>query len=238
MFLTINDPLVNLLPWSGSVNTWSILLRLVLAALIGGAIGYERSHSRHTAGLRTNILVCVGSAVAMIVNLALQESGLTTDAVRLAANVLTGIGFIGAGAIITNSRSQVKGITTAAALWADGCIGVGIGAGCYTLSIAAAILIVLALTLLPSLEKRIKAKSRQTNLHIELLSRPDLEKLIDYIRSLNITINSITYDPAYANTGLSVYTVSVYDGSLNYHKSSEIKEMIEKLDYVHYIEII
>jgi len=239
MIYSFSDPLANLFgEWASKVTGWSIVLRLVLALLIGFLIGCERSRKRHTAGLRTNILVAVGSAVAMIVNLALAEAGNNTDVARLAAGVITGIGFIGAGAIITNSRAQVTGITTAAALWSSGCLGVAAGAGCYTIAIAGTLIIFLALQLLPSIEHKIKESSRQSNFHIELLTRPDLEKLIDYIRSLGLSVLSIAYDPAYANTGLSVYTIQVYSEAKDRLTCTAIKEKLEKLEYIHYIEII
>ena len=153
LLIEIIDPITKLIgKWSLEINLWSVLLRLILASLFGGAIGVERSTKRHAAGFRTYILVCVGATIAMLVN---QFTYLTFgggDTSRLGAQVISGIGFLGAGTILITSRSQVKGLTTAAGLWASACVGLAIGAGFYTAAIATGILIITSLTLLPKVE--------------------------------------------------------------------------------------
>lgn len=115
----------------------SLLVRFLLAVLCGGVVGFDRGKSRHAAGLRTHILVCMGSAAVMMVNLYLcQVLNLSTDASRMGAQVISGIGFLGAGSIIVTSRSQVRGITTAAGLWASACMGLAVGAGYFEAAVA------------------------------------------------------------------------------------------------------
>jgi len=235
MIFTTIDPISSLLgQWSIDLTLGSIILRLTLATIVGGLIGAERSNKHHTAGLRTNILVCLGSCVAMIVNQFLDGA----DNARLGAAVLTGIGFIGAGSIMVTSRSQVTGITTAAALWGGCCIGLAIGCGFYTVAIVATILVVICLICLPAIEAKLKESTRGFELHVELNSRPDLAKLLDLVRSKNIVVKSITYDPAYANTGLSVYSISFFSQGKNYVKYNELIEELKKLDYVHHVDIL
>ena len=110
-------------------NGWSVIARIVLAVLCGGLIGIERETKRRPAGYRTHTLVCLGAAITMLTSQYLMTAGWTTDPARLGAQVVAGIGFIGAGTIIVTRRRQVKGLTTAAGLWVSAIIGLSIGVG-------------------------------------------------------------------------------------------------------------
>ena len=124
-----------------------VLLRLVLAFFCGAAIGLERSYKNRPAGLRTHILICVGAAVASTTGLYLYlTAALLADISRMGAQVVSGLGFIGAGTIIVTRNHTVKGLTTAAGLWASGIIGVTLGAGFYEGALAATVLILLTET--------------------------------------------------------------------------------------------
>lgn len=237
MLLSYQDPIVKLVgDWAYDINVWSVILRVVLACLIGGIIGAERASKHHVAGLRTYILVCLGSCAAMMTNQFISDSA---DVARLGAGVVTGIGFLGAGTIMVTSRNQVRGLTTAAALWACGCVGLAIGIGFYTMAIAAAIVILLALVLLPKIEQSLQDRAKLVDIHIELLSRPDLKKLLEYVRSNNIQVLSIAYDPAYANTGLSVYSIALKinkNEQGKYIKHDLLLKKLKALEYVNYVE--
>lgn len=237
MLLSYQDPIVKLVgDWAYDINVWSVILRVVLACLIGGIIGAERASKHHVAGLRTYILVCLGSCVAMMTNQFISDS---SDVARLGAGVVAGIGFLGAGTIMVTSRNQVRGLTTAAALWACGCVGLAIGIAFYTMAIAAAIVILLALVLLPKIEQSFQDRAKLVDIHIELLSRPDLKKLLEYVRSNNIQVLSIAYDPAYANTGLSVYSIALKinkNEQGKYIKHDLLLKNLKALEYVNYVE--
>ena len=131
--------------------TWEFLLRIFVAALLGGAIGLEREYRAKEAGLRTHFLVALGSAVFMIVSAYGFDGVMTTpehrwDVSRVAAQVVSGIGFIGAGTIIFHkSENVVRGLTTAAGLWVTAAIGLACGGGMYILSIASTILVLVGL---------------------------------------------------------------------------------------------
>jgi putative Mg2+ transporter-C (MgtC) family protein len=133
------------------LELWEGLLRLVLAALLAGAIGIERELREQEAGLRTHMLVCVGATMFMIVGVygwsdyqLGNDIGVVVDPSRVASYVVSGIGFLGAGAIIRHGIN-VRGLTTAASLWVVAAIGVGVGAGMYGLSVATTALVLLAL---------------------------------------------------------------------------------------------
>lgn len=244
MILEINrfiDPLIKLLGenfiWLAEISFGSIAIRLFLVLLFSGIIGLERTAKRHEAGFRTYILVCSGSCIAMITNQFIFESFNTGDAGRIAAQVISGIGFLGAGTILITSRNQIKGLTTAACLWACACMGIAIGIGFYTLSIASFILIIIVLMILPSLEHKLSKHSKIYRFHIELQARTDLKDLIFLTRNMHFRIESIERNSAYANSGLSVYTI--YLKKLKDDESNKnYVEVIKKLPYVNYIEEI
>ncbi|MFQ7474136.1 MAG: MgtC/SapB family protein, partial [Anaerovoracaceae bacterium] len=129
------------------INIFSISLRLILALILGGIIGLERGANRHPAGFRTHILVCVGAALAMMTNQFIVDNFGASDPARLGAQVITGVGFLGVGTILITGHSRIKGLTTAAGLWASACLGLAIGIGFYSGAIAAAIIIFVSLTL-------------------------------------------------------------------------------------------
>jgi putative Mg2+ transporter-C (MgtC) family protein len=143
------------------------LIRILIALVCGGVIGYEREYKNRPAGLRTHMLVCIGAALVMIVSQYLFEkySPGVTDPARLGAQVISGIGFLGAGTIIRD-RFSVKGLTTAATLWVVACIGLAIGSGYYLMAIIITGIIFLALILFRKLERVLKVKPSMAKLKI------------------------------------------------------------------------
>ena len=139
--LHIVDPLVKLLgeggAWLAEVSFGSVMIRLALAFICAGVLGIERTAKKQVAGLRTYILVCLGSCVAMFINQFIYEMTGAGDVARIASGVVGGLGFLGAGSIMMVNRGRVRGLTTASGLWAAGCIGLAIGVGFYTLALAA-----------------------------------------------------------------------------------------------------
>lgn len=233
------DPIVNLLgDWLSGINIWSILVRLLLAVILGGIIGVERATKRHAAGFRTYILVCVGSAIAMLTNqfMLLQFGG--GDAGRLGAQVISGIGFLGAGTILVTSRNQIRGLTTAAGLWACACLGLAIGIGFYTVAICSLIIILLALTVLTYLENYFTHRTKSMDIHVELDTRMNLKDLIKYVRSNMMKVKSIEHNSAYSSSGLSVYTISIELEKQNKLSHAQVIDSLKELEYVNYVEEI
>jgi len=142
------------------VGPFSIMVRLILSAVLGGVIGMERELHRHEAGLRTHILVCMGSSLIMLTSLYVFDiyKGINVvDPSRIAAGAITGIGFIGAGAIIRAGMS-VKGLTTAASLWITAAVGLAVGCGFYLAGILASLISVIVLLFLGNVEKKLLGK--------------------------------------------------------------------------------
>lgn len=240
--VAMNDPIVQLIEnltghTFDSLTWYAILLRVLCAVMLGAIIGAERATKSHAAGLRTYILVSLGSCIAMLTNEFLQGNA---DESRIGAGVLTGIGFIGAGTIIITSRNQIRGLTTAAALWTCACTGLAFGAGFYTLGLIATIIIIIVVMFMPRIEGCLQKRARIFDIHVELMSRPDLKKLLEVLRQNNVQVKSIAYDPAYANSGLSVYSLGLYScgEKKKYLKKDQIMQLLNELDYVNFCETI
>lgn len=157
-------------PWT--LDPASICLRLLLSLVLGGIIGFEREMNQHAAGFRTNILVCIGSSLIMLLsiygfNAFVDEPNVRMDPARLAAQVVSGIGFLGAGTIIRTGLS-VKGLTTAATLWVMAAIGLAVGAGFYFPAILTCGLVFVSLQVLNKIELRYLVANKA--LSVEVIS--------------------------------------------------------------------
>jgi len=210
------------------MNTLEVVIRLFLAIAVGGLIGYEREYQNRPAGFRTHILVCVGAAViSMIqlydvdqtVNMILAHpelaSALKADIGRIGAQVVSGIGFLGAGTII-HQKGSVKGLTTAASLWVVACIGLAIGLGYYVLSILSAITVTVVLVSLKKFESRFLYKLNLVKIEILYLDKQLMvQEIENYFQSKNIKVKNIEFileeemEDYEAKYGRSLYSVLV-----------------------------
>ena len=169
--------------------TLEIILRLVLAAVLGGVIGYQREISDKPAGLRTHVLVSLGSALLMVISIEPFKGIEFADITRIASSVVTGIGFLGAGAIIRQG-SMVRGLTTAASIWVVAGVGLGVGAGLYVASLSATLLILLTLTGLKYIELRSGRGHRA--IQVATLNKPEmLGKLTSALGAMKISVSAL-----------------------------------------------
>ena len=158
-----------------------IALKFVLSMLCGGAIGFERELNRKPAGLRTNVLICFGAALYMIVSRHISGGAAYTDPARLAAQVVAGIGFLGAG-VILQARGSITGLTTAATIFVVGAVGIAIGEGLFPLAIFATVSILLVLVVLRKAEKLIIKRARMFHYHLKTTDPAEfLETLLDLL---------------------------------------------------------
>ena len=171
------------------VNMVSVTVRMVLAVLCGGIIGIEREYKRRPAGFRPHILICLGAAMTTLTSQFLYLNlHYYTDMARLGAQVVAGVGFIGAGTIIVTQRQRVKGLTTAAGLWASAIIGLAIGGGFYEGALFATFLIILAELLFSKLEYRMLENAPEINLYMEYTDRSCLEQVLKLYREKNVKV--------------------------------------------------
>ncbi|GHV76596.1 magnesium transporter [Spirochaetia bacterium] len=173
------------------LNWMSITLRTLLSMLLGGFLGFDRGKKNRPAGFRTHMLVCFGSTLVMMTNQFVYENFGGGDPVRLGAQVISGIGFLGAGSIIMNARNQVKGITTAAGLWAAACSGLAIGIGFYSGAIVSGIVIYLIVTVLSRFDTRLQDYSTLIPLYLELDKKHPFSDFLQYARENNISVSDM-----------------------------------------------
>ncbi len=198
--------MISSLDYFRQLNFASVLLRLVLAMLLGGMIGLERGRKHRAAGFRTYMLVCLGSALTSIMSQYLfvqlgtvwaeiaATTGKQVDVSRFGAKVYSGIGFLAAGTIIVTGRQEVKGLTTAAGLWASACMGIAIGAGFYECVIIAFVLMFLCIHFLPMVEVYLLENARNMNIYVELKSLDEIGTLLARVKAQGVQIYSVEID--------------------------------------------
>ena len=233
----MNDPIVQLLgDWATDYELPGILLRIALSVLFSAVIGCERAGKRHAAGLRTFILVSLSATVAILTDLGMM-TGVSFPI--LSAATVIGVSIIGVNSTVYSSRSQIKGLTTAFALFASCMLGILVGTGLYTATLIVFVLLLVLLSVFPKFERVLKNRSNFFEIHLELKNSHYLQDFVTTIRELGLRIDDIELNPAYQNSGLSVYSVavSIYSEELRRYKThSEIIEALRSLEYISHIE--
>lgn len=219
------------------LNTISISVRLVLSLLCGGILGIERGRKKRPAGFRTYMLVCMGATLVMITNQYLMETYGGTDPARMGAQVISGIGFLGAGTIIVTGRNRVKGLTTAAGLWAAACVGLSIGIGFYTGAVIGCTLIFVVMALLQKLDDWVMASTKVINLYVEFERMPDVGEFIRYSKEQGFRISDLEVTKANGagDSGVAVLC------TLRLQKKkphAEIIQMLSSVEKIRYVEEI
>ena len=219
------------------VTLTAIVIRILVSIILGGIIGMERGMKNRAAGLRTYMLVSLGACVVMLINQYTSQVFGTGDPVRLGAQVISGIGFLGAGTIVVTSHNQIKGLTTAAGLWASACIGLAIGIGLYEVALIAGVGVFLVLTVLHECDYYMRSRTRVVDVYIELSQDVTLGKFIRNIRDQNLVISNILreHDSTYDNEVLS-FTATI-KGEKKTHQD-ELVRLLKKQEGVKYLEVL
>lgn len=173
----------------------AVVIRILVAIVIGGVIGFERGMKNRPAGLRTYMLVCVGSCLIMMTNQYIYQYTGAGDPMRLGAQVVSGIGFLGAGTIIVTKHNQIKGLTTAAGLWASAGVGLALGIGFYEAAITATVGIFVILVVLQRLDSRVHKNVRVLDVYVELLNEIPLSEFAQSLRAMDFQIEEIQFEP-------------------------------------------
>jgi putative Mg2+ transporter-C (MgtC) family protein len=222
--------------------TWQeTILRLFIAVILGGAVGMERQRYDWAAGLRTHMLVCLGSALIMIVSAFGFLPMLTTDHVsfdpsRVAAQVVSGIGFLGAGTILFLKREVIKGLTTAAGLWTVAGVGLAVGGGLYFAALATTILVLIILVAIKPYKKRFISKNRQTEIYLKLnrqqISFTALENVLHEQKIIynNLRLNNTKKE--------NVYAVEIrFEKSVSHNSILQVIESLNNLQGIYEAEL-
>lgn len=212
-----------------TVQITSGISRILLAALCGALIGMERGRKHRPAGLRTHMLVCIASALVMVTNEQLIYVYGTGDPTRMGAQVVSGIGFLGAGTILTDRQNRIRGLTTAAGLWASACVGLAVGSGYYVGGIISSLFILVIFTKFVGIEKHIVKKSRVMEIQVQFENAKSLNNFISVLTSNDCKVVSFENTGDGANLILILPTNNFHEEIMRIFKGCKGMVSIEEL---------
>ena len=213
----------------------AIAIRIISAFVLGGIIGLERGMKNRPAGLRTYMLVCVGSCLIMLTNQYIYQVFGAGDPVRMGAQVVSGIGFLGAGTIVVTKRNQIKGLTTAAGLWAAAAVGLALGIGFYEAAFLGGTLVFVIITVIHSWDNQIHRFSKTVEVYVELSKDISLAEFTRSIRDLDIEVDGVQmeHDNIHEN-GIRSFIVGLKTKKIRTH--AELFSDIRSISGVIYLE--
>lgn len=217
------------------LTMWSILLRIICAVLMGGLIGLERGMKNRPAGLRTYMLVCLGACCVMLTNQYISQAFGTGDPARMGAQVVSGIGFLGAGTIIVTTRNQIKGLTTAAGLWAAACVGLAVGLGLYEIAIPSCLAIFFIMTVLHQMDFQMRKTTHTADVYIELDTKASVGKFLRFCRANEIEASNLQMEHDHAYHEDTVSFLVTLKGQ-HQQKHDELVMILQTMDGVRYIQ--
>lgn len=217
------------------LSMFSICLRILITILVGGMLGIERGMKNRPAGLRTYMLVSLGACIIMMTNQYVYQVYHTGDIVRMGAQVVSGIGFLGAGTIVVTSRNQIKGLTTAAGLWASAGVGLAIGIGLYEVAIISACLIWGIFTILHRLDYAMRHNTKQVEVYVELSKETSLGDFLRYTRENQIESSNIQLEHEHIEINNTLAFITTLKGK-NKQRHEEVLSVIRRMTGVIYIE--
>ncbi len=213
----------------------SVPIRIAVALLLSGIIGMERGMKSRAAGFRTYMLVCCGSCIVMMTNQYLFQLTGSGDPMRMGAQVVSGIGFLGAGTIIVTSRNQIKGLTTAAGLWASACLGLAVGVGFYEVAIVGGVAVFLSLTVFHAWENRMRRNNKVLTLYVELHPGYALREFVQGARDEELMLSNLQMSND-TNVEQEVLSFLVTVKSRKKMKSDVLLKTVRKFACVSYLE--
>ena len=222
------------------LNTVSILFRFALATLCGSLIGFERGKKRHAAGLRTHIIVCIGATAVMLVNqYSVNFINPASDPARMGAQVVSGIGFLGAGTIVItgNQRNQqVKGLTTAAGLWASACMGLCIGIGFYRGAVIMCAFLFVVIVALNQIDERYLKSASLLRLYLEYSPETPFSAILGSLRTEGWHMTYI--EPfSYMSSGNTSVLLEIQNKNRNWD-AQRVIDLVRNVDGVLFVEDI
>ena len=226
---------------ASATSTWgplAVVFRLLLATIVGIAIGAEREHHNKDAGMKTHVLVCVGSALCMIVSQYMECEAMpgTLDTSRIGSSVVSGVGFLGVGTIIVTGTHEVRGLTTAAGLWACACLGLAAGSGYLFGTLAALAFVLFTFVILRRINEHLNLAGREFDLYVELDTNRNVKHLLHRLRSLGINYGQLRVRKSAAEGDGPIVTMHVTVGKNSEQKRQDIVDLVNDIDYVYYAE--
>lgn len=217
------------------VTPLAVAVRIFAAVIVGGLLGLERGMKNRPAGMRTYMLVCVGSCIIMLTNQYVVQI-LGGEPTRLAAQVVSGIGFLGAGTIIVTRRNQIKGLTTAAGLWSSAGVGIALGIGFYEAALVGGLAIFCVMTLLQKMDNRVHRKTKTVEVYVEINKDLSLGQLLQNIRERDLEVQDVQRESGLETdeAGNRAYIATVKAQKRSQH--IEIVEEVRAIEGVVYVE--
>lgn len=243
------DSLIPIFDPIRGVSITALLVKILLSVFFGGLIGLERGHKHRAAGSRTYMIVCLGAALTMILshyetyimrNLWEEIAKMLdkqVDVSRYSAKVISGIGFLGAGTIIVTGRQEIKGLTTAAGLWASACMGLAIGSGYYECAILGFLLILLTTIVFEKISSWVISNARNMDLYVEFEKIENLGEIINTFKEMNIQIFDVDIQREKQSNGVTVGAV-ISSRLPKKETHSNVMSKISKFDFVTVVDEI
>ncbi len=210
------------------VTYLAVVLRIAVAVVLGGMLGFERGMKNRPAGLRTYMLVCTGACLIMMTNQYIFEVFGTGDPVRMGAQVVSGIGFLGGGTIIVTRHSRIKGLTTAAGLWASAGVGLAVGIGFYEAAIVGTLAIFFVMTVLQSMDNKMHSRTKRMDVYIELDNSIMLGDFLREMRKRDLCVSNVQREGALDKEN----GTRAYAATLTAQKRCAHVELIEKVSKI------
>lgn len=213
----------------------SVIVRILLSLVCSGVLGFERVRKRRAAGARTYILVCVGSALVMMTSQYISEFAANTDLTRLGAQVISGIGFLGAGTIMLTGQHRIKGLTTAAGLWTVACIGIAIGAGFYFGGIALSIVVFLTMSAMSAYQMKFTKHLKRIQIYMVLDESSCLGDFAVYVKQFGMQLIEVE---ALESNGLRGVGVTCALQLTEHQDHTKVMSIISEFEGLQYVEEI
>lgn len=217
------------------LTLYSVIFRTFLSVLLSGIVGFERGLKNRPAGLRTYMLVSLGACMIMMVNQYVTQAYGVGDPARLGAQVVSGIGFLGAGTIIVTKHNGIKGLTTAAGLWASACIGLAVGIGLYEVAVSGALMVFFILAVMQKVDVILTKKAKAVVVLIELKENVSLAGTLKAIGAQGLTFHGI--EPEYRSENGHVSFVAALQGQHGM-APQELLQALRAIDSIFYVEIL
>lgn len=217
---------------SPELTDTAVVFRIILATIFGGTLGFERMLKRRAAGFRTYMLVCMGATVVMMTGQYTMEQIAWTDPTRLGAQVISGIGFLGAGTIMVTGQHKVKGLTTAAGLWAAACMGIALGAGFYLGATFMWLMILMIMTVLDQVQRKFIARSKRIRLYCVFENLQSLVTFMDWMKEQKIPISDFETQEPTVGTGVGAFFTLKFNEKKAHSQVLELVRAREGLTYV------
>ncbi|MBQ7896671.1 MAG: MgtC/SapB family protein [Oscillospiraceae bacterium] len=231
--------MLSIFDFARELTLGSVAFRLVLAVVCGGVIGIEREFKRRTAGFRTHILLCLGACVTILTSQYMFiELKMYTDVGRLGAQVVAGIGFMGAGSIIVTNSKRVRGLTTAAGMWISAIIGLVCGAGYVECALAATVMVLLLEIVFIKLESYFTRKIADVNLYVEYNSSKCIQQIVRIVKEKQITLSSMEITRIPSECGGNNYCAILTFQTDKEKLGSYLKEKVSELENVVSVEVL